>query len=96
MENQNCKKIIIVYVLAMLVKCSNKEYPITQTNISKILNSIGVECDRKTVGRNSNYLRQAGEPIVKVNNKGYYFDKTKKSICEKFQYEIGEIDEKLY
>ena len=41
MKKQIAKKTIILYVLKMLEKGSSKEKPITQTNITKVLNSLG-------------------------------------------------------
>ena len=67
------KKIIIVYVLNVL-RLTTKERPINQTVICDYLNEIGIPCDRKTVGRNVEYLREMGYPIVKVQNVGMYFD----------------------
>ncbi len=59
----------------MLEKGSSKEKPITQTNITKVLNSLGISCDRKTVGRNIDYLIEFGYPIVKLNGGGCYMEK---------------------
>ena len=67
------KKIIIVYVLNIL-RLTTKERPINQTVICDYLNEIGISCDRKTVGRNVEYLREMGHPIVKLPNVGMYFD----------------------
>ncbi len=72
-KRNNKKKLIIVYVLNVL-RMTNKDRPITQTVISDYLNEIGIACDRKTVGRNVEYLREMGYPIVKVPNVGMYFD----------------------
>ena len=67
------KKIIVVYVLNVL-RLTTKERPINQTVICDYLNEIGIPCDRKTVGRNVEYLKEMGYPIVKVPNVGMYFD----------------------
>lgn len=40
--------------------------------MAKVLNSIGVACDRKTIGRNINYLIEFGYKIEKTPQ-GYYF-----------------------
>ncbi len=78
MEKTIAKKTIIVYVLNVL-KYTSKERPVTQTDICKYLNDIDVFCDRKTVGRNIEYLRQIGYPIERINGKGVYIDKNKMS-----------------
>ena len=44
----------------MLQKGSSPEHPITQTNIANVINSMGIPCDRKTVGRNIDYLIDFG------------------------------------
>ncbi len=67
------KKIIIVYVLNILRHTSIQK-PINQTLICDFLNEIGVECDRKTIGRNIHYLMQMGYPIKQNGNKGIYMD----------------------
>ena len=69
------KKVIILYVLNILRVLSSEETPVTQTAISNYLNDINVYCDRKTVGRNIEYLCGFGYPIKKVG-KGYYLDKS--------------------
>jgi hypothetical protein len=72
-KRNNKKKLIIVYVLNVL-RLTSKGRPVTQTVISDYLNEIGIPCDRKTVGRNVEYLKEMGYPIVKVPNVGMYFD----------------------
>ena len=67
------KKVIIVYILNVL-RLTTKDRPINQTVICDYLNEIGIPCDRKTVGRNVEYLKEMGYPIVKVPNVGMYFD----------------------
>lgn len=69
------KKIIIVYVLNILKLYSSELTPITQTTICNYLNDIGIPCDRKTIGRNIEYLMDFGYPIRRVGA-GYYIDST--------------------
>lgn len=68
MKKQIAKKTIILYVLKMLQEGSSKERPITNTNMAKVLNSMGIPCDRKTIGRNVDYLIDFGYPIIKSKN----------------------------
>lgn len=75
MKKDIAKKTIILYVLKILQEGSSKDKPITQTNITKVLNSIGVSCTRKTIGRNIDYLIEFGYKIVKLSGGGCYFDK---------------------
>lgn len=49
--------------------------PITYTNMTRTLKAMGIQCDRKTVGRNIDYLIEFGCPIIKVKNAGCYLDK---------------------
>ena len=78
MRQQKCiaKKVIVLYVLNILRVLSSAESPVTQTTICNYLNDIGVPCDRKTIGRNIEYLREFGYTIKKIG-KGYYLDKSK-------------------
>ena len=71
------KKVIILYVLEMLEKGSSKEKPITMLNMANVLNSLDVPCDRRTIGRNVNYLIEYGKPIVKLKGGGVYYDQEK-------------------
>ena len=75
MKKDIAKKTIILYVLDMLGKGSSKEKPITITSMAKVLNSIGVPCDRRTISRNVDYLIEYGKPIVKIRGGGCYFDR---------------------
>ena len=69
------KKTIILYVLDMLEKGSSKEKPITITSMTRVLNSMGIECERRTISRNVDYLIEYGKPIVKIRGGGCYWDK---------------------
>ena len=69
------KKSSILYVLNIIKLYSSKEYPVSQSAICNFLNEINVPCDRKTVGRNIEYLQEFGYPIVNVPGKGFYIDK---------------------
>ena len=66
------KKVIIIYVLNIIKAYSSEDAPVSQSAISNYLNDIDVPCDRKTVGRNIEYLIEFGYPIKKVAGKGYY------------------------
>ena len=68
------KKVIILYVLNVLRVASSIDTPVTQTTICNYLNDISIPCDRKTVGRNIQYLCDFGYPIKKAG-KGYYLDR---------------------
>ena len=78
MKKEIAKKTIILYVLKMIKKGSSKEKPITQTNMAKVLNDMGVPCDRKTIGRNIDYLIDFGFPIVKIPGGGCYMQERTK------------------
>lgn len=73
---KNSKKTIIVHILQILYNYTSADYPATQTVIVDYLNDIGIECTRKTVGRNISYLIDSGVPIKRKYSKkgGYYYD----------------------
>ncbi len=77
MKKDIAKKTIILYVLKMLQEASSAEKPITQTSMAKVLNSMGIPCERRTIGRNIDYLIEFGYPIKKIKGGGCYFEKEK-------------------
>jgi len=72
------KKTLILRVLEILEKYSSKEHPVTITYIAKFLNEEDVPCDRRTIGRNIDYLIEYGKNIIKIPGGGCYIDGTKK------------------
>lgn len=92
MKKNIAKKTIILYVLDMLEKGSSKEKPITITSMTKVLNSIGIPCDRRTVGRNVNYLIEYGKPVVKINGGGCYWDAKSNDVMKKDKTDTCFID----
>lgn len=77
MKKEIAKKTIILYVLKMLQEVSSEDMPITNTHMANTLNAMDIPCDRKTIGRNVQYLIDFGYDIVKVPKKGYYMKKNK-------------------
>ena len=75
MKKQIAKKTIILYILKMLEDYPEQNKPITYTDMAKTLKAMCIQCDRKTVGRNVDYLIEFGCPIVKLKNGGCYLDK---------------------
>lgn len=73
-NNKSAKKTIILYVLKMLYKGSSKENPVKITSMTKVLHSLGVPCDRRTVSRNIGYIQDFGLPVVKIKGGGCYYD----------------------
>ncbi len=75
MPKEIAKKTIILYILKLLYRGSSKQKPIKLTQITHVLNSIGVQCTRKTVSRNVQYLIDFGLPIYQKQgrNSGYYY-----------------------
>ena len=67
------KKFLIVLILRILETHSDKDNPLTQVEIARLISS-RFPCDRKTVGRNIQFLRKIGYPIVK-SPRGFYMDK---------------------
>ncbi|MCH5163118.1 MAG: hypothetical protein J1G38_06490 [Clostridiales bacterium] len=76
MKKNIAKKTLILYVLKMLYKGSSKDKPITITNMTKVLNSMEIACDRRTVSRNVDYIIEFGLPVVKIKGGGCYYDHT--------------------
>ena len=58
------KKTLILYVLKLLYQGSSWENPITVTQMTNVLNSMGIACSKRTVGRNVQYLIQFGLPVM--------------------------------
>lgn len=74
------KKYLIILVLKLLENESDAKHPMTQCGIARIISEV-YPCDRKTVGRNINFLIKIGYPIVKTP-KGYFLDKKSFSLDE--------------
>lgn len=74
MSKQIAKKTLILYVLKMLYQGSSRDKHVTITGMTKVINSLGVPCDRRTVSRNVDYLIEFGLPVVKVRGGGCYYD----------------------
>ena len=77
MKKKIAKKTLILYVLKMLKEGSSKEKPISILSMTKVLNSLGIPCERRTVSRNVDYIIEFGEPIVKIKGGGCYYDHNK-------------------
>ena len=77
------KKTLILRVLEILEKYSSKEHPVTITYIAKFLNEEDVPCDRRTIGRNIDYLIEYGKNIIKQ-----YSIKLAENLTEKVKVEV--------
>ena len=64
----------ILYVLQALKRGSSKERPISQITISKMLKLRGIECERKTIGRDIDCLIDFGYKITKIKGGGCYLE----------------------
>lgn len=65
------KKITILFVLEMLKK-TNKDNPISQSLMARVIENAGYKCDRKTVARDIDTLIKFGYQIEKINGIGCY------------------------
>ena len=74
------KKQLILWVLNLLNNESDEHHPLTQTKMAQII-SLRYPCDRKTVCRNLNFLKEMGYPIKKTKD-GFYMDKRAFSLSE--------------
>ncbi len=68
------KKQLILLILNELNINTDKNHPITQTQIAKNLSGEWFTCDRKTVCRNIKFLQEMGYPIKRTAG-GFYFEK---------------------
>ncbi len=67
------KKLIILYVYDALRYGSAEDCLLHQTKMAEQISKFcGVPCDRKTIARNINYLREYGCDIVTIKGKGCY------------------------
>ena len=74
MQKTIAKKTIILYVLKLLYKGSSYGKPISLKQMTNVLHSIGVDCSKRTIARNIQYLIDFGLPIIhKKGLKGGYF-----------------------
>ena len=75
MKKTIAKKTIILYVLKLLYKGSSWENPISLTQMTNVINSLGVACDKRTISRNIQYLIDFGLPVIrkKGKNGGYFY-----------------------
>ena len=72
MENKKYKKSTILYVLKILKEASNKFHPVSQALICRTLNKMGIKCDRKTIARDIDCLKEFGYKIEKKSGGGCY------------------------
>ena len=66
------KKHLIILILKILESNTDPNHTLTQIEISKMISKV-YSCDRKTVGRNIQFLQKIGYPIVKTS-KGFFMD----------------------
>ncbi|MBQ3047593.1 MAG: hypothetical protein IJD48_01095 [Clostridia bacterium] len=67
------KKLIILYVYDALKHGSSENNLLHQTTMAKQISEFcGIQCNRKTIARNINYLREYGCEIVTIKGKGCY------------------------
>ena len=83
METFEPKKLLILRILEILTEYSNSEHKLRQGEIISLLNELyAIDCERKAVARNIEFLQQAGYDIVS-DGKGVYLATRK--------FEAGEL-----
>lgn len=83
MESYEPKKLLILRILEILTEYSDSEHKLRQGEIISLLNVLyGIECERKAVARNIEFLQQAGYDIVS--------DATGTYLAER-KFETGEL-----
>lgn len=81
--NYEPKKLLILRILEILTEYSDCDHKLRQGEIISLLKHLyGIECERKAVARNIEFLQQAGYEIV-TGKDGVY-------LAEK-KYEVGEL-----
>ena len=78
--NKKNKRLIILYILDLLEQGTSLTKPFSITRITNALNKLGVQCERRTVSRNVNYLIAYGKPVVKLKSGKIYYDKAKEKV----------------
>lgn len=80
MDSLERKKLAVLRILQILEQYSDYDHPMTQEDISNILErDYGISIDRKTISRNISLLKEALEhdnlpPIVSERNRGAYLE----------------------
>ncbi len=83
MESYEPKKLLILRILEILTEYSDAEHKLHQGDIISLLKVVyGIECERKAVARNIEYLQDAGYEIIS--------DKSGVYLAEK-KFETGEL-----
>ena len=83
MESYEPKKLLILRILEILTEYSDAEHKLHQGDIISLLKVVyGIECERKAVARNIEYLQDAGYEIIS--------DKSGVYLAEK-KFEVGEL-----
>ena len=73
-ENMGNKKLALLYILKILEEYSDRDHPMTQSDIAeKLEQNYGIILERKAVSRNLSPLREAGYEI-ESEAKGNYLD----------------------
>ena len=67
------KKLLIIYIYEILKEHSDENHLLTQQDIIKLIKQIyDMDCERKSVGNNIDFLIDLGFDIIKVPHKGCY------------------------
>lgn len=67
------KKLLIIYIYEILKEYSDENHLLTQQDIIKLIKQIyDMDCERKSVGNNIDFLIDLGFDIIKVPHKGCY------------------------
>lgn len=83
MESYEPKKLLILRILEILIEYSDCDHKLRQGDIISLLRvQYGIECERKAVARNIEFLQQAGYDIVSDNSGSYLAEK---------KFEAGEL-----
>lgn len=83
MESYEPKKLLIIRILEILTEYSDFDHKLRQGDIISLLRvQYGIECERKAVARNIEFLQQAGYDIVSDNSGSYLAEK---------KFETGEL-----
>lgn len=85
MPEDNCQKIKLLKIMEILRKDSDARHPITTNAFCKLLISMGITCDRRTLSRDMALLNEYGYKVyscMRGHEKGYYVEDEGFSISE--------------
>jgi len=85
MAGENRQKIKLLKIMEMLMHETDAEHQLTTNDLCVKLREIGIQCDKKTMGKDIAVLREFGYPVQHIqigHEKGYYLEENEFSTAE--------------